>query len=337
MKKLISLLLSMAMVFSMTAVQALAADEETAMLADTGAEGTDAPVAQTVTLDLSKGSIVISKTGYKQGGGAQIKFTGAYTIEQSDKSTLTNTIRVEDGEYQITMKDVSIDVSQKGNVCAFMIWPDATVDLKLEGKVTLKSGEYQAGLSVPEGAAVNISAKTDSDILTVKGGVFAAGIGGGSDDNGGNITILSGTVNADSEIGGGAGIGGGKGGTGTGKREMIHIYGGKVTANGGSGAGIGGGSNANGTGQNGQIIIDGNAVVKATGANGAGIGGGYGANGTGVGGKITLSGLANVTANADSGAGIGSGCANAQGVYHPADGIHAVPRGACNPELHGHL
>ena len=55
MKKLISLLLSMAMVFSMTAVQALAADEETAMLADTGAEGTDAPVAQTVTLDLSKG------------------------------------------------------------------------------------------------------------------------------------------------------------------------------------------------------------------------------------------------------------------------------------------
>ena len=315
MKKLISLLLSMAMVFSMTAVQALAADEETAMLADTGAEGTDAPVAQTVTLDLSKGSIVISKTGYKQGGGAQIKFTGAYTIEQSDKSNLTNTIRVEDGEYQITMKDVSIDVSQKGNVCAFMIWPDATVDLKLEGKVTLKSGKYQAGLSVPEGAAVNISAKTDSDILTVKGGVFAAGIGGGSDDNGGNITILSGTVNADSEIGGGAGIGGGKGGTGTGKREMIHIYGGKVTANGGSGAGIGGGSNANGTGQNGQIIIDGNAVVKATGANGAGIGGGYGANGTGVGGKITLSGLANVTANADSGAGIGSGCANAQGVY----------------------
>lgn len=315
MKKLISLLLSMAMVFSMTAVQALAADEETAMLADTGAEGTDAPVAQTVTLDLSKGSIVISKTGYKQGGGAQIKFTGAYTIEQSDKSNLTNTIRVEDGEYQITMKDVSIDVSQKGNVCAFMIWPDATVDLKLEGKVTLKSGKYQAGLSVPEGAAVNISAKTDSDILTVKGGVFAAGIGGGSDNNGGNITILSGTVNADSEIGGGAGIGGGKGGTGTGKREMIHIYGGKVTANGGSGAGIGGGSNANGTGQNGQIIIDGNAVVKATGANGAGIGGGYGANGTGVGGKITLSGLANVTANADSGAGIGSGCANAQGVY----------------------
>ena len=196
-----------------------------------------------------------------------------------------------------------------------MIWPDATVDLKLEGKVTLKSGKYQAGLSVPEGAAVNISAKTDSDILTVKGGVFAAGIGGGSDNNGGNITILSGTVNADSEIGGGAGIGGGKGGTGTGKREMIHIYGGKVTANGGSGAGIGGGSNANGTGQNGQIIIDGNAVVKATGANGAGIGGGYGANGTGVGGKITLSGLANVTANADSGAGIGSGCANAQGVY----------------------
>ena len=68
MKKLISLLLSMAMVFSMTAVQALAADEETAMLADTGAEDTNAPVAQTVTLDLSQGSITISATGYTQGG-----------------------------------------------------------------------------------------------------------------------------------------------------------------------------------------------------------------------------------------------------------------------------
>ena len=121
MKKLISLLLSMAMVFSMTAVQALAADEETAMLADTDTEGTDAPVVQTVTLDLSQGSITISATGYTQGGGDETPFTGAYTIEQSDKSNLTNTISVENGTHQITMNNVDIDVSSVSGASAFSI------------------------------------------------------------------------------------------------------------------------------------------------------------------------------------------------------------------------
>lgn len=317
MKKLISLLLSMAMVFSMTAVQALAADEETAMLADTGAEGTDAPVAQTVTLDLSKGSIVISKTGYKQDGGDETPFTGAYTIEQSDKSNLTNTISVENGTHQITMNDVDIDVSNSSGACAFSIASGATVDLKLAGPVTLKSGSYAAGLSVPAGAAVTVSAVADSGALTAEGGEHGAGIGGYNNKSanfnysfakGGNITILSGTVVA---LGGsqGAGIGGGCRGDGTGTGEMLRIFGGKVTATSDDyGAGIGGGYQGDGTGQSGKIIIGGNAAVTATGGScGAGIGGGYQADGTGVYGKITLGGTANVTAIAKSSAGIGSG------------------------------
>ena len=244
MKKLISLLLSMAMVFSMTAVQALAADEETAMLADTGAEGTDAPVAQTVTLDLSKGSIVISATGYKQGGGNETPFTGAYTIKQSDKAYLTNTISVTGGTHEITMNDVVIDASGISGACAFSIATGATVDLKLAGRVMLKSGEYAAGLSVPAGATVTISAISASGALTAGGGEYSAGIGGSASGNvvyasGGNITILSGTVDA---RGGenAAGIGGASNGAGTGKGESICISGGKVTATGGSdGAGIG--------------------------------------------------------------------------------------------------
>ena len=316
MKKLISLLLSMAMVFSMTAVQALAADEETAMLADTGAEGTDAPVAQTVTLDLSQGSITISATGYKQGGGDETPFTGAYTIKQSDKAYLTNTVSVTGGTHEITMNDVVIDASGISGACAFSIATGATVDLRLAGPVTLKSGSYAAGLSVPAGATVTISAISASGALTAEGGKHSAGIGGYNNESanfnysfakGGNITILSGTVVA---LGGsqGAGIGGGCRGDGTGTGEMLRIFGGKVTATGDDyGAGIGGGYQGDGTGQSGKIIIGGNAAVTATGGCGAGIGGGYQADGTGVYGKITLGGTANVTAIAKSSAGIGSG------------------------------
>lgn len=317
MKKLISLLLSMAMVFSMTAVQALAADEETAMLADTDTEGTDAPAAETVTLDLSEGSITISATGYTQGSGNETPFTGAYTIEQSDKSNLTNTISVENGTHQITMNNVDIDVSSVSGASAFSIasgrW-DASVDLKLAGQVRLKSGENAAGLSLyANRATVIISALSPSGTLTAEGGKNGAGIGGGYLVSGGNIKILSGTVDA---LGGenAAGIGGGYYGNGTGANGVLRISGGKVTATGGnSGAGIGGGSEEGaGTGWNGQIIIEGNAIVTATGgSHGAGIGGGYDGNGTGMGGKITLDGTANVTANATTfGAGIGSGSTN---------------------------
>ena len=312
MKKLISLLLSMAMVFSMTAVQALAADEETAMLADTDTEGTDAPVVQTVTLDLSQGSITISATGYTQGSGNETKFTGAYTIEQSNKSYSNKTVSVTGGTHDITMNNVDIDVSGISGACAFSIASGATVDLKLAGPVTLKSGSYAAGLSVPTGAAVTISAISASGALTAAGGDRGAGIGGKANASGGNITILSGTVDA-LGCGGGAGIGGGWDGSGTGIGESIHISGGKVTADGT--AGIGGGYYADGTGERGQIIIDGNADVTATANVGAGIGGSYSGDGTGKSGRIVLSGQAVVTATSSNGAGIGSGAVNDGYVY----------------------
>ena len=317
MKKLISLLLSMAMVFSMTAVQALAADEETAMLADTDTEGTDAPVVQTVTLDLSQGSITISATGYTQGSGNETKFTGAYTIEQSNKSYSNKTVSVTGGTHEITMNNVDIDVSNSSGACAFSIETGASVLLKLVGTVTLKSGNTKAGLSVPSGAAVTISADTDSDELTAKGAQGGAGIGGNKKTSGGNITILSGTVNADGGASA-AGIGGGDNGTGTGEGESIHISGGMVTATGAGGAGIGGGSYAVGTGHSGQIIIDGTATVIANSINyGAGIGGGVSADGTGVSGKIILRGAANVTAESlnGGGAGIGSGESTSKDVH----------------------
>lgn len=327
MKKVISLLLSVAMALSLTAVEVMADDVET-VTDDTETVADDVKVMtvdaedaekkeNAVTLDLSQGSIVISATGYTQGSGDETPFTGAYTIEQSDKSNLTNTISVKNGTHQITMNNVDIDVSSVSGACAFSIETGASVLLKLVGTVTLKSGNTKAGLSVPSGAAVTISADTDSDELTAKGAQGGAGIGGNKKTSGGNITILSGTVNADGGASA-AGIGGGDNGTGTGEGESIHISGGMVTATGAGGAGIGGGSYAVGTGHSGQIIIDGTATVIANSINyGAGIGGGVSADGTGVSGKIILRGAANVTAESlnGGGAGIGSGESTSKDVH----------------------
>lgn len=296
MKKALSLLLCLALLFSLAPVEIHAEEEEP------------------VTLDLAQGSIVISATGYAQDGGAETPYTGDYTIVQTDTTYVDKTIAVTGGAHKITMgSKVEIDVHAISDACAFSIAKGASVELVLTRPVTLKSGSNRAGLAVPTGAAVTISADSRYGALNATGGNSGAGIGGDYGNSssyvGGNITILSGTVEATGGSGA-AGIGGY--GTGTGKDEQIHISGGKVTATGGSGsAGIGGGSSGySGTGENGQIIIDGTAVVTATGkGGGAGIGGGYGGNGTGAKGKLLLTGRAQVTASADSGAGIGAGAA----------------------------
>ena len=294
MKKALSLLLCLALLFSLAPVEIHAAEEEP------------------VTLDLAQGSIVISATGYAQDGGAETPYTGDYTIVQTDTTYVDKTIAVTGGAHKITMgSKVVIDVHAISDACAFSIAKGASVELVLTKSVTLKSGKSRAGLAVPTGAAVTISADSRYGALNAVGGDSGAGIGGaynGSSSTGGNITILSGTVEA---TGGfrAAGIGGY--GTGTGTDEQIHISGGKVTATGGSNAaGIGGGnmsSGRDGTGENGQIIIDGTAVVTATGKGGAGIGGGARGNGTGTKGKIILAGSAKVIAISDTGAGIGAG------------------------------
>lgn len=294
MKKAIALFLSMTMLLSLTLVPAHAED------------------ASSVELDLAQGSIVISATGYAQDGGAETPFTGEYTIVQNDTAYVDKTISVTGGEHKITMgSKVEIDVHATSQACAFSIAKGASVELVLTRSVTLKSGFRRAGLAVPTGAAVTISADSRYGALNAAGGDSGAGIGGYYGDSspyaGGSITILSGTVEATGGSGA-AGIGGYSAGTGT--DEQIHISGGKVTATGGSGAaGIGGGIGGDGTGTNGQIIIDGTAVVTAIGNSGAGIGGGYGGNGTGAKGKLLLTGRAQVTASADSGAGIGAGAA----------------------------
>lgn len=173
--------------------------------------------------------------------------------------------------------------------------------------------------AIEEQAAIGGNIDEPGGILTinggtidVKGGVDAAGIGGGfgSNGTGGYITINNGNVYAK---GGSqaAGIGGGAHAGGTENAEKIIINGGMIEATGGEyGAGIGGGRNQNG----GCIEINGGCIT-ATGVNGgAGIGSGAGRNGDNVitisGGKIYANGS---LFNNRSSAGIGGGDLSAGG------------------------
>jgi uncharacterized repeat protein (TIGR02543 family) len=229
-------------------------------------------------------------------------------------TTTTNRVIVDSGApASITLQGASIDTSGTPGACAFDM-TGATVALRLRGVSTLTSGDGCAGLEAPAGTPPAVLTIIDDDgtgELNATGGSHSAGIGGGSLQDGGNITINSGTVTATGD-GYGAGIGGGASGAG----GTIDISGGKVTATGGDGfdpnatppnnggAGIGGGSG----GGAGNITISGSADVTATGGGGAGIGAGYYDVGA-VGGTVTITGTPTVMADNSGtyGAGIGGG------------------------------
>lgn len=155
------MLLCLALLFSLAPVEIHAEEEEP------------------VTLNLAQGSIVISATGYAQDGGAETPFTGDYTIVQTDTTYVDKTIAVTGGAHKITMgSKVEIDVHATSQACAFSIATGASVELVLTRSVTLKSGEKQAGLAVPTGAAVTISADSRYGALNAAGGDSGAGIGG---------------------------------------------------------------------------------------------------------------------------------------------------------------
>ena len=249
-------------------------------------------------------------------------------------NTITVINNFADKVLKLTLRDVKIDVSGTGNPlyyddkgnAALSVQGEGDVEIELDGKNELKSGAHRAGLekNTSEGTLTLKDDNKEAGSLTATGGEYGAGIGGGRDGSGKNITITGGTVTA---TGGedGAGIGGGADGSG----EDITITRGTVNATGGhNGAGIGGGGNGGG-GKN--ITINGGAVNAEGDDWGAGIGGGGdgsgedititdgtvtakgGALGDGIGGggdgsgkNITITG-GTVNASGGAGAGIGGG------------------------------
>ena len=223
-----------------------------------------------LTVTQNDGNVVYNYTG----NTLTINNTESGEIEISGSGTTTDRIVVKSGTVaNIILKNVDIrhddgsSVSGVYGTCAFLIEDNATVNLTLVGTNVLKSGCFRAGLQVK--GKLNITGG-ENDRLDATGGYCGAGIGGGNQEAGGNISITGGIVKATSPNYG-AGIGGGNNGDG----GVISITGGNVEATGSStGAGIGGGNNKAG----GNIRITG-GEVKATGVfYGAGIGGGKGAS-----------------------------------------------------------
>ena len=231
---------------------------------------------------------------------------GSTPVNPKDDGFWGNTITVinnfVDKALNLTLKDVKIDVSDTGDQydwdqkgkAALSVQGKGNVEIELDGDNELKSGTQSAGLEKTSTGTLTLKDDSkEAGSLTATGGNNAAGIGGGFQGNGENITITGGTVNATGGFSA-AGIGGGR----EGKGENITITGGTVTATSNDGAGIGGG--LLGSGEN--ITING-GTVNATGTDGAGIGGGNG----GVGKNITITGGTVTAAGGFGNAGIGGG------------------------------
>jgi len=247
---------------------------------------------------LDKGDITVNATGT-----IQTVTQGAAPVEDpnpviTSNGKTENTVIINAGENataNVTLENVSIDVGSKYEA-AITTSGEGNVNIELNGTNRVQSGSYHAGVEKTNGGTLTITdANQDNGSLTATGGNRGAGIGGGDQDSGSDITISGGEVKANGGYGG-AGIGGGSGDNGS----DITVSGGTVTANGGYGsAGIGGGLGGDGT----DIKVSGDEVLAQGGDNGAGIGGGSGGDGTGIkvsGGEVKATG-------GSLGAGIGGG------------------------------
>ena len=234
-----------------------------------------------------------------------------------------NTVSVKDAD--VTFKDLEIDRSASSTAAdGAAVSVSGNSSIELDGKNTISSGMGHAGIEKADDNGT-MTIKDDNNVsgsLTANGGFGGAGIGGGNNADGSDITITGGTIIANGGYGG-AGIGGGSSSSsGGGNGSDITISGGNVTANGGTaGAGIGGGDgdNANGLnkesdstggGRGSNITISGkNTIVNAEGgAEAAGIGGGRSGDADTI--EITDSTVisnGHDSGNDNSGAGIGGG------------------------------
>ena len=228
--------------------------------------------------NLENGSIEITATANAGGGTTQTVSQGGSSAEDSNPTITSNgkqtsntiTIKAEkDTTANVTIKDTNI----RTDSAAIKTEGEGNVNLNVEGTNTVSSGDKHAGVEKANDGNLTIGSESGEGKLTANGGHGGAGIGGGYEGSGSDITITGGEITAN---GGGeaAGIGGGVLGSGS----DITITGGEVTANGGwCGAGIGGGYKGSGS----DVTISKDSRVEATGGDpcllggyGAAIGGG---------------------------------------------------------------
>ena len=179
--------------------------------------------------DIADGDIIV-----EAGDEGTNRVTQGKTIEQEDRDTVitgkseehTVTIDTSKGNVDVTFDDLKIDVSGKTEVdgsgdgstresnAAVTVQGGGDATIELDGDNKLKSGSNNAGLEKNEqeskGTLTIKDDKGKDGSLTAEGGDGGAGIGGGAERTGSNITIRGGTVKAAGGAGA-AGIGDGVG------------------------------------------------------------------------------------------------------------------------------
>ena len=160
-----------------------------------------------------------------QGEKEDVKDTDTVITGESDKNTVT--IDTSKGDVDVTFDDLKIDVSGKTEVdgsgdgstresnAAVTVQGGGDATIELDGDNELKSGDYNAGLEKngheSSGTLTIKDDKGKDGSLTAEGGEGGgAGIGGGKESTGSNITIQGGTIEAVGGAGA-AGIGDGAG------------------------------------------------------------------------------------------------------------------------------
>ena len=185
--------------------------------------------------DIANGDITV-KAGDAEGknrvtqGETTKEDTDTVITGKSEEHTVT--IDTSEGNVDVTFDDLKIDVSGKKEVdgsgdspareskAAVTVQGGGDATIELDGDNKLKSGSCKAGLEKDDemsedGETISgkLTIKDDNDTkgsLTAEGGEGGAGIGGGKESTGSNITIRGGTIKA---VGGSnaAGIGDGAG------------------------------------------------------------------------------------------------------------------------------
>ena len=180
--------------------------------------------------DIANGDITVKagdaegKNKVSQGETIDKDDTNTVITGESDKNTVT--IDTSKGDVDVTFDGLKIDVSGKKegdgsgdgpareSNAAVTVKGDHDAAIELDGDNELKSGDYNAGLEKngheSEGTLTIKDDKGKDGSLTAEGGFGGAGIGGGIESTGSNITIRGGTIEA---VGGSnaAGIGDGAG------------------------------------------------------------------------------------------------------------------------------
>ena len=252
----------------------------------------------TANLDISRGNITFSSTGVSGFDANGDPVEGEYAEYIITGTTSANVISVANGTHNITLDNCTIssttappiDIASGCNI---------TLNLSGSNSLTLTGERIGAPLHVVSGAYLTIQGS--GSLTSTSNDGWGAGIGGGDGQASGNITISGGVIIARGGVYA-AGIGGGAGQPGT-----VTITDGDVKAYGGTfGSGIGGGTGWNGYP---NVTISGGNVY-AEGGNGSGIGNGDEGGHYNI-GTVTISG-GTIRAHSNSGAGIGAGNASGE-------------------------